>query len=134
VADVQRSGRIGRDEFDQHLAPAAAARAAKSAAFAEHLADHGELGCRRETEVDETGAGDFGLLQERRVRQFRDQQLRQLPRIALQRACQLHGQIAGKIAVRSLLRSLDVDRRVRLARRYTAQRGTHQVGEVGFQI
>jgi hypothetical protein len=57
-----------------------------------------------------------------------------LPRVALQRARQLHGQVAGKITVRGLLRSLDVDRVSASVRRHTEQRGTHQVGEVGLQI
>jgi hypothetical protein len=89
---------------------------------------------RRQVEIDEAGAGDLGLADQRRVRQLREQQLRQLARIALHRSRQLHRQIAGKITMRGLLRPLDVDRRVGLGGRDTQQRGAHQVGEVGLQV
>jgi hypothetical protein len=74
------------------------------------------------------------LVDQGRIRQLRDQQLRQLPRVALQRSRQLHGQVTGEITVRGLLRSLDVYRAVGLGWRHTEQCGTHQFGKVELEI
>ncbi len=93
VADVQRTGRIGRDEFDQHRLVDLRLQA-EALALAQDLADHRLLGRRLQVQVDEAGAGDL----ERRdpvgdrllAAQRLDQRLRDLTRTALERLGERH--------------------------------------------
>jgi len=134
VTDVQGPGRVGRNELDHHFLLAASRRATECVGLFEDVAHDFELGRRPQAEVDETGTGDLGAVDQRRGRQLGQQQLCQLPRIALQRARQLHRQIAREVTVGSLLGSFDRDFAVGLGRRDAAQGATHQVGKVGFQV
>jgi hypothetical protein len=67
-------------------------------------------GSRREVEVDEACAGDFGPGDQRRGGQGIQNQLREFARIALERPRQLHGGIAGEITVRRVLRAFEFER------------------------
>ncbi|MPM98877.1 hypothetical protein SDC9_146067 [bioreactor metagenome] len=68
VADVQRAGRVGRDELDLHLLPAAGGGTAEVFLLGEHGLDHVGLAAGIEAEVDEAGTGDFGSGDQRRRR------------------------------------------------------------------
>ncbi len=71
VADVQRAGRVGRDEFDDHVVAGAAGAAAEGRALFEHAARDRLLGAGGHAQVDEAGAGDVGRVDQalpRRVR------------------------------------------------------------------
>ena len=61
VADVQRAGRVGGDELDQHLVAFTRIAAAESRAGRTDLRHQAVPGGGGEVEIDEAGAGDFGL-------------------------------------------------------------------------
>ena len=134
MTDVQGAGRIGRDEFDLHFLLLTERRFAEIDALREDGPYHFQLGGGEQMEIDESCAGDFGLGDERRFRDFGEQQLRQFARVALHGSCQLHGEIAGEITVRDLLRPFEHNRSIGLIRCDAVQRGTHQSGEVGLDI
>ena len=60
-------------------------------------------------EVDEAGPGDLRPLDQLARRQRVENRLRQLPRVASRRFCQLQRNVRGEIAVRGVARALDVD-------------------------
>ncbi|MNM75754.1 hypothetical protein D3C81_875500 [compost metagenome] len=135
VAHVQRAGRVGRDELDQHLAMHAALACAVVVALGQHRAQHLGLGGGGQAQVDEAGTGDLhGLDQALRARiglHRGDDALRQLARVALERARDLHGDVAGKVAVGGRLGPLERD-----GGQGGIGRGerTHGVGERGGEI
>ena len=85
-------------------------------------------------EIDEPGTGNLDLGNERRRRNFGEEQLRQFAGIAFHRARQLHGQIAGEIAMRSLLWPFQNDCGFNLIGGDTVQCGAHQVSEMNFDV
>lgn len=111
VADVQRAGRVGGDKLDQHLAVHALCLGAVAVALLQHRAQHIGLGGRRQAQVDKAGAGDFQAGHQpggTRVGLDRvDDLLGQFPRVALERAGNLHGEVAGQVAVGGDLRTLE---------------------------
>ncbi|CAM2147879.1 hypothetical protein PT2222_10321 [Paraburkholderia tropica] len=114
VADVQRTGGIGRDELDQHALAGFALRAAERGAFGEHGAEHGALGVDGQAQVDEAGTGHFGVGDQtggggQRLHGV-DDLLGQRARIGAQRLGELHRDVAGDVAVRGDLRTLERDR------------------------
>ena len=110
MADMQRPGRVGRNEFDQRLVPSARIAAAVVRAGRADRRHDAVPGGGGEVEIDEAGAGDFRLGDQRGLGQLGENQLRQLTRIAFQRACQLHRGIAGKIAVSRIFRAFEFER------------------------
>ena len=110
VADMQRTGRVGRDEFDDRMVAAGAAGAAEGFTLLEHVAHHRLLGGGGHAQVDEAGAGDVRrfdqALRARLGLQRGDQAGGQFARIGLERLGQLHGDIAGDVAVRGIARTL----------------------------
>src|SRR4030095_8563440 len=60
-------------------------------------------------EVDETGSGDLGPIDQLARRQRAENRLRQLPRITARRFCQLQRNVGREIAVRGVAGALDVD-------------------------
>ncbi|MCY1227518.1 hypothetical protein D9M72_397880 [compost metagenome] len=113
VADVQRAGRVGRDELHQYLAVHAALARTVVVALGQHRAQHVGLGGRGQAQVDEAGAGNLhGLDQALRARvglHGIDDALGQFARIALERTRDLHGDVAGKVAVGGHLGPLEGD-------------------------
>ena len=65
VTDVQRPGRVGRDEFDLHLLPAAQHRLPEALAVGEDRLDDAGLGTGIEPEVDEPRTRHLGLCHQR---------------------------------------------------------------------
>lgn len=117
MADVQRAGRVGRDELDQYFL-AIARRAAVGVGLAGHCLYHRLPGSWGEAEIDEARAGDLGILDQfarLRLRHQRiDDALGQLARVAARRLGQLHGHVGGDIAVRRDLGALELDLGLRL--------------------
>jgi hypothetical protein len=113
VAYVQRAGRVGRDEFDDDFLAGAGAGAAVGGALRQHGLDHGLLGGGADAQVDEARAGDFGRFDQAlagRVGQQRiDQPGGQFARVHFQLLGQLHGDVAGDVAVRRVAWSLQHD-------------------------
>ena len=106
MAEVQRAGRVGRDELDQHpVGPRGLA--AEAVPLANDLGDDRLLGGRRQPQVDEAGAGDLErvdpALHGRLALQRVDQRRGEFARILLQRLGERHRGGAGQVAVRGLL-------------------------------
>ena len=121
------------DELDLHLDAALLPRPERLALF-EHRGSDRRLGVGDEREVDETGARHFGFGDQRRTGQFGQQQGGQFARIALERLGQLQRQVARKIPVTGLFRTLQVDRGFGLFGRHADEGGTQEVGKLGFRI
>ena len=134
MADVQRAGRVGRDEFDLYLLAAADPRTPVAAAGGQHRADHADLGARVEGEIDESGASHLGLRHQQRNRQLADQPLGDFARVLLQRPGQLHRQVRREVPVRRIARPLKVDRRIVRRRGNAVQRLLQQEGQLGSCI
>ncbi|MBS1225254.1 MAG: hypothetical protein H6R24_1932 [Proteobacteria bacterium] len=102
VADVQRAGGIGGDEF--HLYPPAAAQfaPAKSVALVQNLVDHRLVGTGGEEEVDEAGSGDFHPGDTVGRGQGSHQLFGQFARFAASGFGQGEGQRAGEVAMRPI--------------------------------
>jgi hypothetical protein len=102
VADVQRAGRVGRDELDQH-AFVARRLEAEARPRLQHRAHDLLLGRRLEPDVDEAGAGDVDVrnpaLVSRQGQQGGTQSFGQLARVEPERLGQLHRGGAGEVAV-----------------------------------
>ena len=103
VADVQRAGRVGRDEFDDGVVALAGSAAAEGFALFQHGLDDRLLGARGHAQVDEAGAGHVGRLdQAGRAglgEQGGNQAGGQFARVGLERLGQLHRDVAGDVAV-----------------------------------
>ena len=117
VPDVQRSGRIGRDELDHHALAAPGVAAAEPLALGEDVPDHRLPRRAGDEDVDEPGAGDLDLLHQIGGRQRGHQRLREFARISLQRLCVLERDIRREVAVLRLLRAIELDERAGALRR-----------------
>src|SRR5690606_13963455 len=120
VANVKGSGRIGRDELDEHARQPFAARFTVAWPKLPDLAQEVEPGGRCEEDVDEPGTGDLGAGDEIRCRQVFDDARGQVPRLDAGDARQRHGDIAGEIAVLLLARTLEVRHGIGANRQLTA--------------
>jgi hypothetical protein len=111
VAHVQRAGRIGRDELDQHLLAGGGLLAEGGAGGIQHLAHDLLLGGRLQADVEKAGAGDldgFDPLAESGGGEQRGAQLfGQFAGLAAERFGELHGGRAGEIAMGSHLGRLE---------------------------
>ncbi len=116
VTDVQRAGRIGRHEFDEHAPAGLAIGAAEGFAPGEHHADHRLLRRDRQTHVDEARSRHFGAFHETLRLRMRNERvrdlLRELPGIGAQRLRELHRDVARDVAVRGNLGPFQRDRRL----------------------
>jgi hypothetical protein len=106
MAQVQRAGGVGRDEFAHQLAAMCRAQA-ELGAVGQHLGHHGLPRGRLQPQVDEAGAGDLQRVHPLRHRGLRLQRGHQgggqFARVALLRLGQGHGRGDGEIAMRGLL-------------------------------
>jgi len=119
VADVQRTGRIGGDEFDLHQFALAEVAAPVALALLQDLGDVFMIGRRAQEEIDEAWAGDFDAGDSIGGRQVCHQRFRQLARFAVRELAQHHGQVAGKVAVTAIAGPLQVDVDGLIRRQYT---------------
>ena len=110
VPHVQRAGRVGRDELDQH-ALVARRLPAELLAGLQHLTHHLLLGGGLEAHVQEARAGDLNRVDPLRPGRGGHQRglegLGHLTRVELEGLGQLHGRGAGEIAVRRHLGRLE---------------------------
>ena len=104
VADMQRTGGVGRDKLDNRFLPGVCALAAISGALRQDAAHGLLLGSRLQADVDEPRPGDFHRIdpprERRRCEQQAEQLLSHLARVLPQAFGQLHGSGAGQIAMR----------------------------------
>jgi len=98
LADMERSGGIGRDEFDLHPLAAAEAGAAKPGTLRQNLVDHRMLAGGRQVKVDEARAGHFHLQQQLTGWQRCHDAAGQLAGVLPCRLGELHGDVAGIVA------------------------------------
>jgi hypothetical protein len=99
VAHVQRSGRVGGHEFDQHALAAAQTTLAVGAALRVDASQLARVGLRAQVEIDETRAGDLGARQQLTRRQGRDDRGGQLARLAARLLRQAQRHVTGKVAM-----------------------------------
>ena len=137
VADVQRPGRIGGDEFDDRLPPGAGIAAPVGGSLREHAAHLGLPGRGRHEEIDEAGAGDLGLRDDLVRRQRGDDLLRELARVRARGLRGLHRDVRREVAVRDVAGALDAGRGRRRvaesARRQRRERVCHELFDQVFQ-
>ncbi len=130
VTDMERAGRIGRYEFDQHLGVLAQRTTTEMISLRQNGADDPGLGAGIEFEIDKTCTGDRNLADLGGKRQFVNNTLGNDTRRQLQGARQLHGQIGGEIPMFGLFRTLQVDRGFGVFRGDAGKRGLQQAGDV----
>ena len=109
MADVQRPGRIGADELDHDLVAGEIADAAVALALRKHAADSMRDGPLRKAEIDEAGGKDFGRLDQAGGGHGGGDPLRDLERLAAQRAGEAHRDRRGPVAMRRVARQLERD-------------------------
>ena len=110
VTDVQRTGGIGRNEFDHDRGASTGPVVTELVGFGEHAQDDRAPRRARQENVDEPRAGDLGAIDPRR-RLERCHQLRgELARVLPERARQLQRDACRIITVCSLLGALERDR------------------------
>nr|GEU28637.1 hypothetical protein [Tanacetum cinerariifolium] len=111
VAHVQRTGRVGGHEFDDHALAGAGRAVAVRCALRQHGLDHGLLGGCSDAQIDEAGTGDIDRLHQagggRICLERIDQARGQFARIHLELLGQLHGDVAGDVAVGRIARTLE---------------------------
>ena len=110
VADMQRPGRIGRHELEQHvLARVRGARAVGSPCI-EDAADLGVVRLRREMEVDEPGACDLRARDGGIGGQRADDRLGERARVRARRLRVAHRDVARVVTVLGVAGALDLGR------------------------
>ena len=134
MPDVERAGGIGRNELHYHRLAARTLGAAVAVGFRENGPHDVLLGRGAHAKVDEPVAGDLGAFEPFGGRQRRDELECELPWIAFQRTCELHGRRAGKVAVLRLFGPFQRNQRTRLLRGDFCERAGEQLGEVGFDL
>ncbi len=107
AADVDRSGRVGGDEFEVQRLAGKMVVPAVLRALCEHGVDDGRRGGGVEHDVDEAGARHFHGLDAVGVAQFGGEQLGEVARLHAGLLGQLHGRVGRPIAVGAVLRTHD---------------------------
>ncbi len=138
MADVQGAGRVGRDELDLHALALRGPRAAELRTVGEHAVHDGRARLRREPRIDEAGARHFQRRKGRARRQLAlhrvQQLLGDLARLALERTRELHGNVAGIVAVLRVARALELDLDARGVRRELRKAFAQDALEQGFRV
>jgi hypothetical protein len=123
---MEGSRRVGRHELDIHPKSNAVVALAVRATALEHSLNHAGKRVLGQPEVDESGAGDLGLGDER-IRQLKlgDNALRHLARVGPFKLGQHHGQVGGEIAMAGVPRALqhEIDTRVTRPFSHTGELG-----------
>ena len=116
MSEMQRTGRVGGNVFEQDRLALMCVAAAKTIAFAQHVANDLSLGILSEANVDKARPRNFdaldqavciGVCTKRRSDAFADR-----AGILLQASCKLQRTRAGDIAMRRIFRALEDDFRV----------------------
>ena len=130
---VQWAGRVGRNELHLYFFPSADIDMTKRRTAFQHVL--GELLFHRsgKKQIDKTRARDLDFFQIRRSEQRIGKRGGDIPRAAAQRLGQLHGEIAGIIAVAHLLWAGEFYSRSRLTAPCRSSRAEN-FGKVGFEV
>jgi hypothetical protein len=133
VAHVQWPGGICRDEL-HHEAPLASRIAApEGRALLQRAPHHRETRSRREREVDEAGTGDVGLRHLVVARHGGDDRFGRLSGLAPDALGELQRDVGGEVAVRRVLRAIQLDRHVARAGKGVAHGSLDQAGKSRFE-
>ena len=133
MTDVQRAGRIGRNEFDHDGSPARAVARPKLSRCSRIRATTALPRGGREKEVDESGARDLGARRSRRRAEHGDERRRELARIALERLRQLQRDVGRVVAVLRLLGPLE-RRAAAVSGRNARETGGQPFSELGLEV
>ena len=133
---MQRAGRVGRHELDHHALAGVRAAGAERLALVQHGARDRLLRRRRDAQVDEARTRDLDSVDQFACAGLRLQVGRQLlgdlARIAPESLGDLQGDVAGDVAVRLDLRTLEHDRHV--AHAEGIERAREQVDKLLFLL
>ena len=122
VSDVQRAGRVGADEFDLDLLPAAGLGVAVSVAGVEDFLQQLVQPVRFQIKIDKARSGDFRAVQPGKLDPAHDR-FSDLPGIGLEGPGRLHGEIGGVVAKALLRRHFQKHFRQRALRQCAASNG-----------
>jgi len=109
VADVQRTGRIGGNEFDLNLFSHPLFAGAKAFTLLQYTPNHGMAGRAGNEEIDEARTGYLDLVDIFLRRQRGDDCLGKLTRRHAGRFRQGQGDIRGKVTLARIFRRRDLD-------------------------
>jgi len=131
---MQRPGGIRRHELDHDPLAGMRARPSEGVAFGQHACDD-RLACgMRDKNVDESGARNFGAIDDARCGKRSDQRLREFARIALGALRQRQRDVRRVVAMRGLLGPVKTDGRVRELRHDHAHRVTDDLFQVLLEV
>ncbi len=122
VTDVQRTGRVGRDELYLHTASTADVAAAVGRAGREYFRDQRLIRRRSEKEIDKSGTRNLGVSDEVRGGQVLDNLLRELTWRDARQVLQDQSGISREIAMAFLPRPLKLQHEAVVARQYALLR------------
>ena len=122
VSDVQRAGRVGADEFDLDLLPAAGLRVAVDGAGVENFLQQLMKPVRFQIKIDKARPGNFRAVQPGKLDPPHDR-LGDLPGIGLEGPGRLHGEIGGVVAEALLWRHFQKHFRQRALRQCAVAHG-----------
>ena len=131
---MQRTGGVCRYELNLDFLSAAKPGAAVIRPGVEYSGHDLLADCGVQKKVDKSGAGDFCLLQQRRVRQRVDDTPGDFTWIAPQRFGQLHGNVTGVLAVPGGFRPFQNQVDFWRLRQAVTQCRLQQLNELGAQV
>jgi len=117
VPNVQGAGRVGGDELDLNALTGTDPAAPVVVALLQDRRHDGQIGGAGQKNIDEPGARDLGPLDQRALRERRDDTRRQLAGIGPEYFRQHQRQVAGEVAVFGRPCALDTGRGQVVARR-----------------
>ena len=110
TTQVNRTCGVGGDILQVNVQPLHGFTTAESSTGLDNGA--GKLACRGsgKTNIDEAGTSDFGTINALELIQVIDEDLCKVARVHSRLLCQLHGNIAGPVAMITVTRPLDLHR------------------------
>ena len=137
AADMDRPGRVGRDELQVDLVSGLGVGVAVGVAGVDDVVDDDALRRRVQAQIDETGSGHLRRGDAVGPGQRLGQPSGQLARVDADLLAELQRQVAGVIAVLGVARPLDGDHRrqrggvERMLGQHRGRGGLEQLGQVG---
>src|SRR2546430_1578704 len=124
MPDMQRTGGVRADEFDQHAVAAKLTGMAEARALFDDLIDEPRDRARRETKINETGPGDFRRRDQWRRWNLSGDTFRNGERVELEWLGELERQAGSPVAMLRIARQFE-----RRLGRFVRQRGPRFTGQ-----